>query len=134
MIKIEIEIPIAKVKDSPDITIPRYAHPGDAGFDFVSPVDVSIPPGERITIDTNTAFSIPTGFELQVRSRSGLAAKYGIIVLNAPGTIDSGYRGSVRIILFNTGKTIYEIKEKDRIAQGVICPIYRVKFIYKNEL
>lgn len=106
---------------------PVYQKIGDSGFDFMANLDVNTPitiqPMKRALIPTGLHFQIPTGFELQVRSRSGLALKNGIMVLNSPGTVDSGYRGEVKVILFNTGEEPFTIQHGDRIAQGVIAPV-----------
>ena len=100
--------------------IPKYAKFGDAEFDLCSVEDVVIDPGEYKLVSTGLAFEIPIGFEMQIRPRSGLAAKHGISIVNSPGTVDSGYRGDVGIIIINHGKQPFEIKKNDRIAQGVI--------------
>ena len=102
---------------------PIYAKDGDSGFDLRANLteDKVLEPGERILIPTGLYFQIPINFELQIRSRSGLSLKNGVIVLNAPGTVDSGYRGEIGVILYNTDKnTAFTIKNGDRIAQGVI--------------
>ena len=100
--------------------IPKYAKFGDAEFDLCSVEDVVIDPGEYKLVSTGLAFEIPIGFEMQIRPRSGLAAKHGISIVNSPCTVDSGYRGDVGIIIINHGKQPFEIKKNDRIAQGVI--------------
>lgn len=105
---------------------PTYAKDGDSGFDLRANLteDTILQPGERILIPTGVYFQIPINFELQIRSRSGLSLKNGVIVLNAPGTVDSGYRGEICVILYNTDKnTPFTIKNGDRIAQGVIAPV-----------
>jgi dUTP pyrophosphatase len=114
---------------------------GDSGFDFMAslPEDetITIPPLKRALIPTGLHFQIPIGFELQVRPRSGLALKNGITVLNTPGTVDSGYRGEVKVILYNTDEAPFVIKNGDRIAQGVIAPVQftkTTKFIRVNNL
>ena len=108
--------------------IPKYARFGDAGFDLCSVEDVVIEPGEYKLVSTGLAFEIPIGFEMQIRPRSGLAGKHGISIVNAPGTVDSGYRGDVGIIIINHGKQPFEIKKNDRIAQGVITEFECVQF------
>lgn len=122
-----------------DATIPMYATSGSAGFDFHSIEDVNIYPGQTIAIKTGLSFEIPTGYELQVRPRSGLSLKTNLRISNSPGTIDSDYRGEVCIIVDNIDfssetKASYEIKKGDRIAQGVICPIQQVEFEEVEEL
>jgi dUTP pyrophosphatase len=99
--------------------------------------EIIIEPLKRAVVPTGLHFQIPIGFELQVRPRSGLALKNGITVLNTPGTVDSGYRGEVKVVLFNTGEDAFKIKNGDRIAQGVITPVQikrTTKFITVNQL
>ena len=108
--------------------IPKYAKFGDAGFDLCSVEDVVIDPCEYKLVSTGLAFEIPIGFEMQIRPRSGLAGKHGISIVNSPGTVDSGYRGDVGIIIINHGKQPFEIKKNDRIAQGVITEFECVQF------
>lgn len=106
---------------------PVYAKEGDSGFDLRAnmPEDATIvvKPGKRVIVPTGLHFQIPLNFELQIRPRSGLAAKNGITVLNSPGTIDSGYRGEILVILYNTDENEFVIKNGDRIAQGVIAAV-----------
>lgn len=109
--------------------VPTYAHSGDAGFDFRNNEDqIILHAGERRVVKTGIKVSIPVDCEIQVRPRSGLALKHGIQVVNSPGTIDSGYRNEIGVILFNSGKDDYVIERNDRIAQGVLVPIYRAVF------
>ena len=119
-----LKIKIINNSNNPD---PSYQKEGDSGFDFMAnlPQDATIvvEPLKRVLVPTGLHFQIPIGFELQVRPRSGLALKNGITVLNTPGTVDSGYRGEVMVILFNTGEEPFTIKNGDRIAQGVISPV-----------
>jgi dUTP pyrophosphatase len=99
--------------------------------------EIVIEPLKRAVVPTGLHFQIPIGFELQVRPRSGLALKNGITVLNTPGTVDSGYRGEVKVVLFNTGEDAFKIKNGDRIAQGVITPVQikrTTKFVTVNQL
>lgn len=100
--------------------IPTYALPGDAGADLKSSIDITIAAGKRTSIPTGVKIAIPEGYVGLVHPRSGLASKYGITVLNAPGTIDSGYRGEINVILLNTNEYEFEVKRGDRIAQLVI--------------
>jgi dUTP pyrophosphatase len=106
-----------------DLPIPRYASAGAAGFDLQAAVDdvVTLQPGERRLISTGFAVAVPEGFEMQVRPRSGLAAKFGIGLVNSPGTVDCDYRGLVMVCLINLGPDAFHIRRGDRIAQGVIC-------------
>lgn len=110
--------------------LPAYAHPGDAGADLRSSEALVIPPGDRATVATGVAIALPDGYVGLVHPRSGLAAKHGITVLNAPGTVDAAYRGEIKVTLLNTDKSEpFEISVGDRIAQLVIQPVERVKFI-----
>lgn len=106
--------------------VPSYAHPGDAGMDLASCETVEIAPGSTAMVRTGIAIALPPGTEGQVRPRSGLAAKHAVTVLNAPGTIDEGYRGEVRVILINHGLEVFRIEPGMRIAQLVVAPVLRV--------
>lgn len=109
------------IKLTPTAKIPAYAFFGDAGFDFFADETVTLQPGETKAISTGVVSLIQeSDLEIQIRSRSGLALKHQVIVLNAPGTIDSGYRGEIKIILTNFGKQDYVVNQGDRIAQGVL--------------
>jgi dUTP pyrophosphatase len=116
--------------------IPAYAHPGDAGFDFQAAIDapIRIWPGERKMIPTGLRMAIPDGYEVQVRSRSGLSYKHGVVVANAPGTLDSGFRGEVCVILQNLGDGPFPIEPGDRIAQGVLAPVMQAAFVEADTL
>lgn len=114
-----VELKIKKLH--PDAIIPKYAHQGDAGFDLCSVSDYHINPGEIVLVKTGLSIALPLGYELQVRPRSGLALKHGITVLNSPGTVDSGYRGEIGVILINHGTEWYRIEKGARIAQGVLA-------------
>lgn len=113
----KIEVNYVNKSNNPN---PEYATPGSAGFDLRSNVNVTIQPGEYDKVPTGLFFELPDNFEMQVRPRSGLAAKHGVTVLNSPGTIDSDYRGEIIVILINHGKEPFKIEIGDRIAQGVI--------------
>jgi len=104
---------------------PAYATSGAAGVDLKSTIDVIIPAGQRAIVPTGISLEIPSDTEGQVRSRSGLAASHGVFVLNSPGTIDSDYRGEIKVILMNTSTTEYSVKKGDRIAQLIFSPIFR---------
>ena len=112
-----------------NIVLPEYKTDGSSGMDLMANVEqtVKMLPGEKKIISTGIMIAIPEQYEIQIRPRSGLAAKNGISVLNTPGTIDSDYRGEIKIILINLGKDIFEIKKNDRIAQMIVCPIIKVK-------
>lgn len=119
--------PIVKfVKTHPDAQLPKYETLGAAGMDLCTIERFIIQPGERRLVDTGLKIEIPKGYEAQVRPRSGLALKHGVTVLNSPGTIDSDYRGVVRVILINHGNQPFEAMCPDRIAQLVISPVTQV--------
>lgn len=126
------EIKVKKIH--PDAILPNYAHPGDAGMDLCSVEEYILEPEERKLFSTGLQVEIPPGYEMQIRPRSGLALKQGITVLNSPGTIDSGYRGEIGVILINHGEKPYEIKKGERIAQGVIGKIEEVLINDVDEL
>ena len=116
--------------------IPEYKTPGSAGWDVCANIenDLVIPVGKRAIIPTGLFFEIPEGYEIQVRPRSGLAAKNGITVLNTPGTIDSDYRGELKIILINLGEEDFTVHNKDRIAQIIIAPVTQALFVAAEKL
>jgi len=116
------------------LDLPAYATEGAAGMDVVSAEDVTIQPGARHAVATGLAMAIPYGFEIQVRPRSGLALKHGITVPNTPGTIDSDYRGELKVILINHGDTAFEIQRGDRVAQLVLAPVTRATWLEADEL
>ena len=107
----------------PDAVLPSYAHEGDAGMDVRSVQALTIQPGRRALVKTGLVAEIPSGYEIQVRSRSGLAFKHGVTVLNSPGTVDSGYRGEIGVILANFGDEPFPVSVGDRIAQLVVSPV-----------
>lgn len=132
-------IPVKVKRLTKTAIIPKYANHGDSGFDIhadvASPVEVW--PGQRKLIATGLSVSVPVGYEMQIRPRSGLSLKNGITIVNTPGTVDSGYRGTISVILFNTcqeGLEPFIVNPGDRIAQGVICPVVRAEFIEADEL
>ena len=112
-----------------NIILPEYKTHGSSGMDLMAHVEatVKIFPGEKKIIPTGVCVAIPEKYEIQIRPRSGLAAKNGISILNTPGTVDSDYRGEIKVILVNFGKNIFEIKKNDRIAQMVVCPIIKAE-------
>lgn len=128
----DLDVEIKKLRE--DAQIPRYNKPGDSGFDFVLLEDALIEPGETKILPTGLAFAIPEGYELQIRLRSGYAAKTSLYLPNAPGTVDSGYRGEVGIILRNGGSAPFLARKGDRIAQGVIAPVIRANLIETDDL
>lgn len=113
-----------------DLPLPTYQSEGSAGMDIVAAVDepMTIAPGEIVLVPTGLAIALPMGFECQVRSRSGLALKHGIFALNSPGTIDSDYRGEIRIILANFSREPFVISRGDRIAQLVVARYERIEW------
>lgn len=120
-----VKLPINKAAHADDISLPRYMTEGSSGMDLHAAVGQStiIISGEIAVIPTGLMVAVPIGYELQIRPRSGLAAKLGIGILNSPGTIDSDYRGEIKVIMINLGKDPFEVKRNDRIAQMVLCPV-----------
>tara|TARA_B100001175_G_scaffold309408_2_gene311061 strand:- start:19 stop:456 length:438 start_codon:yes stop_codon:yes gene_type:complete len=120
-----VKILIKKIQK--DILLPEYKTDGSSGLDLLACVEeqIQIKPGEKKLISTGIAVAIPNEFEIQIRPRSGLAAKNGITVLNSPGTIDADYRGEIKVILINLSDKIFKVNKNDRIAQMVICPIIK---------
>jgi len=114
--------------------LPQYAHEGDAGLDVFSNEDISIVPGESRLVHTGIAIELPPNTEAQVRPRSGLASKHQVTVLNAPGTIDAGYRGEVCVLMINHGKLAFRVEKGMRIAQVVVQPVLRVQIAEVDEL
>ncbi len=128
-----------KIKKLPNFKgdLPAYQTPLASGFDVRAQLDgqtLNLAPGERALVPTGLSFEIPSGYEIQARPRSGLAAKQGLTVLNTPGTIDADYRGEVKIILINLGRETVQIKDQDRIAQLVLCPVVQADFEILGEL
>ena len=119
----------------PDLPAPAYAHPGDAGADLVARVDVTIPPQERRTVPTGVAIALPDGYAAFVHPRSGLAARTGLTIVNAPGTVDAGYRGEIHVTLLNTDVgTPVVLSRGDRIAQLVVQRVSRARFVEVERL
>ena len=108
---------------------PKYEYETDSGFDLRSTEDVNISVGDRKLVPTGLSFDIPEGYEIQVRSKSGLALKQGLMVLNSPGTIDGGYNSEIKVILFNTTKEDVKIEKGQKIAQAVLCPVVNGKWV-----
>jgi dUTP pyrophosphatase len=129
-------VPVQIKKLSDLARSPEYETPGAAGFDlcYAGEESHTIYPYDRILVPTGLAFAIPEGYEMQIRPRSGLAFKFGLTVLNAPGTIDSDYRGEVKIILQNQSDREFEIEPGMRVAQGVLCEVPSAQFIEVEEL
>ena len=127
-----MKLKIKKLKN--EAVIPSYQTKEAAGFDLHSIEDIVLNPGERKLIATGLAFEIEYGYEVQIRPRSGLAFKHGITVLNSPGTIDSDYRGEIKILLINHSNEKFEIKKGDRIAQAVVAPVIQAEIVEVEEL
>ncbi|MFC9973019.1 dUTP diphosphatase [Spirillospora sp. NPDC050679] len=119
----------------PDLPLPSYAHPGDAGADLVAAVDVELPPGERAVVPTGMGIALPDGYAAFVHPRSGLGAKLGVTIVNAPGTVDAGYRGEIRVTLLNTDpRETVRLRRGDRIAQLVVQRVEHAVFHEVTEL
>ncbi len=119
----------------PELPAPGYAHPGDAGADLVTRVDVVVPPQGRVTVPTGIAIALPDGYAAFVHPRSGLAARHGLTIVNAPGTVDAGYRGEIAVTLLNTDTSVpVELHRGDRIAQLVVQRVERASFVEVAEL
>lgn len=121
----EVQIKVKCLAHFAGLELPAYATQGAAGMDVLAAEDVTIAPGARHAVATGLAVAIPPGYEIQVRPRSGLALKHGISVPNAPGTIDSDYRGELKVILINHGARPFAIERGDRVAQLVLAPVVR---------
>lgn len=130
----DIPVQLKRLPHGLGLDLPRYATAGAAGMDVVSAEGVTIAPGGRHAVATGLAVAIPAGFEIQVRPRSGLALKHGISVPNAPGTIDSDYRGELKVILINLGREPFAIQRGDRVAQLVLAPVTRAGWVEVAEL
>jgi dUTP pyrophosphatase len=119
----------------PDLPVPAYAHAGDAGADLVARQDVTLAPGQRQTVPTGVAVALPDGYAAFVLPRSGLAARHGVTVVNAPGTVDAGYRGEILVTLLNTDlQTPVVLRRGDRIAQLVVQRVARARFVEVERL
>lgn len=124
-----VDVQIMRLPHGDGLPLPAYATSGAAGMDVVSAEDVALEPMGRYAIATGFALAIPEGFEVQVRPRSGLALKHGISLPNTPGTIDSDYRGELKIIMINLGSEPFAIARGDRIAQLVVAPVQPARFV-----
>jgi dUTP pyrophosphatase len=127
-----MQVQIKKIH--PDAVVPKYQTAGAAGVDLCSIEDVSIGEGDKALVATGLSMAIPHGWEGQVRPRSGLAAKSALTVLNSPGTIDSDYRGEVKVILVNHGHGVFHVRKGDRIAQMVFAPVAQAEFAEVEDL
>lgn len=128
-----LQVPLVRL--DPDLPVPSYAHPGDAGADLMSTVEVTLAPGERAMVPTGVALALPEGYVGLVHPRSGLAARHGISIVNAPGTIDAGYRGEIKVMLVNLDPAEpFTLRRGDRIAQLVVQRFERVEFVETDGL
>ena len=116
-----------------DAVAPNYNYPSDSGFDLYSTEEVILPPLGRALIPTGLSFDIKDGFEIQVRSKSGLAINQGLMCLNSPGTVDNGYTGEVKVILFNTNNTEFKVTKGMKVAQAVLCPVVNGSWVELQE-
>ena len=129
----EVEVPVRLT--SPEDAVPAYALPGDAGADLRTAVDVTLQPGERATVPTGVALALPVGYAGFVHPRSGLAHRMGLSLVNAPGTIDAGYRGEIKVNLVNLDpETPVTLRRGERVAQLVVQPVVRARFVPVEEL
>ena len=129
-----IRIQIARLPHGEGLPLPAYATPGAAGMDVVAAEDLDLAPGTRHAVATGFKVAIPDGFEIQVRPRSGLAYKYGVTVPNTPGTIDSDYRGELKILMINHGSDPFPVRRGERIAQLVPAAVTKADFDEVEEL
>jgi len=129
-----IEIKLTRLPHGEGLPLPRYASEDAVGLDVAAAEELILAPGERHAVATGFAIEIPRGYEVQVRPRSGLAMKYGITCLNTPGTIDSDYRGEVKVILVNLGHEPFEVRRGERIAQLIPAPVLRADFVEVGKL
>jgi len=129
-----VGVEVKRLPHGKGLALPAYATSGAAGMDVVAAENVTLEPGARYPIATGLALAIPQGFEIQVRPRSGLALKHGITVPNTPGTIDSDYRGELKVIMINHGTEPFAIKRGDRVAQLVIAPVVQAAWLEVDQL
>ena len=129
-------IKILVKKLSKNIKLPDYKTVGSSGMDLIANLDKNLvlKSGEKKIVPSGISVAVPKNYEIQIRPRSGLAFKYGITVLNSPGTIDSDYRGEIKVILINLGKKKFIVKNGERIAQMILCPVVKIKFHEVNKL
>ena len=129
-----VPVAVMRLAHGEGLDLPAYATEGAAGMDVVAAEDVLLQAGARAAVATGLAMAIPHGFEVQVRPRSGLALKHGVTLANAPGTIDSDYRGELKVILVNLGAEAFEIRRGDRVAQLVVAPVVRASWVEVSAL
>lgn len=128
-------VEILITRTDPDLPLPTYSHPGDAGADLVTTVGVHLEPGERALVPTGVAIALPDGYVALVHPRSGLAARFGVSIVNAPGTVDAGYRGEISVLLVNLDPSDpVDLSRGDRIAQLVVQRVERARFVEVERL
>ncbi|MGV3512882.1 MAG: dUTP diphosphatase [Novosphingobium sp.] len=130
----EVPVLVKRLPHGQDLPLPAYATDGAAGMDVVSAEDLDLAPGARHAVATGLSVAIPAGYEIQVRPRSGLALKHGVTVPNTPGTIDSDYRGELKVIVINHGSASFSIRRGDRVAQLVVAPVTRATWVEADTL
>jgi dUTP pyrophosphatase len=133
---VSVPVRVRRLPHNQDLPLPAYATDGAAGMDLLAAVSepLNIAPGQRVLIPTGLAIALPAGYELQIRPRSGLALRNGIILPNSPGTIDEDYRGEIQVIVLNTGDESFRVERGTRIAQGVLAPVVRVGWVEVADL
>ncbi|MBV8798841.1 MAG: dUTP diphosphatase [Alphaproteobacteria bacterium] len=131
-----MKVPIKRLPHSQDLPLPAYATAGSAGMDLLAAIDgeIGVNPAARVTVPTGLVVALPEGYEAQIRPRSGLALHHGVTLLNAPGTIDSDYRGEIKVIVINLGDTPFRIARGMKIAQMVIARHERVELFEADEM
>jgi dUTP pyrophosphatase len=128
-------VPVALLRLDRDLPAPSYAHPGDAGADLMTTVDVTLAPGERVLVPTGIALALPEGYVGLVHPRSGLAARHGLSIVNAPGTVDAGYRGEIKVCLVNLDpREPVALRRGDRVAQLVVQRVEQAEFVEVDSL
>lgn len=132
----EVRIAVTRAPEGEGLPLPSYATPDAAGMDLLAALeqDVTLQPGERAVVSTGLRIALPTGYEAQIRPRSGLARDYGISMVNTPGTIDHGFRGIICVLLINHGQGAFTIRRGDRIAQMVVAPVVRAAWEEVDDL
>jgi dUTP pyrophosphatase len=134
MIENNATLPLNYQVIHPEAVHPKYNYGSDSGFDLHSVEDLEVPPFGRVLVPTGLCFDIKDGYEIQVRSKSGLAIKHGLMVLNSPGTVDNGYTGEVQVIVFNTNNYIVTIPKGMKIGQAVLCPVVNGDWVGLNQV
>jgi len=131
-----VEVAVKRLPHAEGLALPRYLTPGASGADVAAALtaEIALAPSERAAIPTGLVLAVPSGYEVQVRPRSGLALRHGVTVANAPGTVDSDYRGELLVILVNLGRESYVIRRGERIAQLVVAPVVQAGFSERDEL